>query len=138
MSFMPADGEWKIEFLPTVASTLYTVGALLCNDGTNNTISTTSSLRQIGICAQAKPTTDTTTNAIPVWIPRSADAQMFGDVGSGTPAVANIGKTCDIASLGLTAAINTDSHHQLVISGYISATKALFKLNSKVSTLNAA
>jgi hypothetical protein len=136
--FQPVDGEWKIEHIPSKASTLYTVGALLCEDGTDNTVSTTSSLRQVGICMQAKPTTDATTGTIMVAIPRSSESRMIGDVGSGSPNAADRNKTCDIASLGLTAAYGTDVHHQLVIAGYISATQGYFKINSKVSTLPAA
>ncbi len=135
MAFLPADGDWKFEHIPKKASTLYTVGALITNDGTDNIVATTTGLRQVGICMQAFTTADATTNTIMVAIPRSSDALMYGDIGTGTPAVADRNKTCDIASGGLTVAYGTDSHHQLVIAGYISATRGLFKINSKVSTL---
>lgn len=135
MAFQPKDGDWKTEYIPKKASTLYTVGALITNDGTDNIVATTTGLRQVGICDQAFGTGDATTALMKVLIPRSPECTMYGDVGSGTPAAADRNKTCDIASGGLTVAYGTDSHHQLVIAGYISATRGVFKINSKISTL---
>ena len=136
MSFQPADGNWTSKYLPTKASTAYAVGELLQNDGTDNIVATTASTRHVGIVDQAKSASDATTGKIKVLVPRSPQAKMYGDVGSGTPAVANIGKRCDLATAS-TVAWGTDTHHQLVIEGYISATRGLFSLNSMNETSDA-
>ena len=137
MSFSPYTGQWTKIRIPTKSTTTYTAGTLLYNDGTDNVVATTTSTKHIGICAEDK-TSASNTNPITVLVPRSPECTMRGDIGSGTAAVANIGKTCDIYSGGASAAWGTDTHHQLTIMGYISATEGEFALNSLQQTINAA
>ncbi len=134
MAFFALKGDWEVKYLPTKASTAYVIGDMICNDGTDNTVATTSSLRNIGICLQAKAAGDTGVQKLPFHVPRSPFATMLGSVGSGTPAAANVGKTCDFATSS-TVAWGTDTHHQLVIEGFISATFGEFSINSSLSTL---
>lgn len=136
MSFQPADGNWTSKYLPSKASTAYVPGELLQNDGTDNITATTSSTKHVGIIDQAKSASDATTSKIKVLVPRTPTAKMYGDVGSGTPAVANVGKQCDLAAGG-TVAWGTNTHHQLTIEGYISATRGLFSINSLSETSDA-
>lgn len=137
MAFQPAKGDWVKIRVPSKASTTYTEGAILQNDGTDNIHATTASTAHIGICASTKSSSDTSTDPIYVWVPRGPNCTMYGDVGSGTPAVANVGKTCDLATAS-TVAWGTNAHKQLMIRGYISATRGEFSLNSLQQTLPAA
>lgn len=133
MSFWPAKGDWVVKEIPTKANTTYTAGTLLYNDGTNDVVATTTSLNHRGICIENK-TSAANTNPIHILVPRSPQCTMYGDIGSGTPAKADEGKPCDIASGGATVAWGTNSTHQLVIEGYISATLGEFSLSSMRET----
>lgn len=130
MAFTPYTGDWKSQYIPTKASTTYTAGMILYNDGTDNVVATTSSTANWCIAAQDKASA-ANTNSIKVWVPASPNCTFLGDVGSGTPAVANFGATCDIASGGLTSAEGTDTHHQLIKDKYISATVRAYKFNNR-------
>jgi hypothetical protein len=130
MSFTPYKGTWTSMYIPKKASTTYTAGTILYNDGTDNVTATTTSATNWCICQESYASSDTTTSYIKVMVPRSLNTcTMLGDIGSGTPAVANIGKMCDIASGGATTAHATDTHHQLRIVGYKSATVGEYAFN---------
>ncbi len=131
MSFQPADLTWKSEYLPTKTATDYNPGSLLYNDATDNVPSVAGTTRIIGIIDEDKPASDTSTDKIKVLIPTSEDSQMYGDVGTGTLTVAMIGREVDLKDedeVDVTASA-TDS---LIVSGYISGTRGLFKINKAV------
>lgn len=129
MSFMPYKGQWKFESIPTASQNAYTAGTLLQNTGGGNVVATTTSLRQVGICL-VDATSGVAGRPLLVAIPQGQDCTMIGDVGSGTPAVANRNSNCDIFTGAASAAHGTDTHHQLVIRGYISATVGEYSINS--------
>jgi hypothetical protein len=134
--FMPYRGQWKFESIPSGSQQAYAQGELLQNTGGANIAATSTSLHQVGICLQTVAS-GTANRPVLVAFPQGQDCTMLGDIGSGTPAVANRNTTCDLVN-SLTVAHGTDTHHQLTIRGYISATVGEYSINSMQFVLPAA
>jgi len=129
MTFVAASGDWTNVKIPTKATTTYTEGMIVANDGTNDVPVTAQTQQYVrGIVIEAKASSSATTS-IHLQVPRGTECTFYGDMTSGeTLDPANVGAAFDFAADGLTVSTNT-SYKPLTLVKYISSTKGEFKLN---------
>lgn len=129
MTFVQGTGDWTVVRTPTKASTTYTAGMLIYNDGTNDVPAATTTQQNIrGIALESKASTSATTH-ISIAAPRGADCTFYADMVSGeTLAATDPGKPMDISSTALTVS-TTSTYDTLTLVKYISSTQGMFKLN---------
>lgn len=126
-SFVPANGNWQYKRIPTKANTAYTAGALYYNDGTDNLDAVTTAEELYGIIIEGKASA-ANTNPITVAVPTSPQCEFYGTVGTGTLTAAMIGRYVDLAS-STTVDVTASTEDALEVTGFISATEGLFKIN---------
>lgn len=131
MSFTPYDLEWETEYLPTKTATQYNPGDLIANDATDNVPATSTTGRPLGIIDELKPSTDTSTDDIKVLVPKTINAKMRGNVGTGTLTKAMIGRRVDLKDAD-EVDVNASSVDPLIVAGFISATEGVFKINQAI------
>lgn len=127
--FVLKSGSAKIEYFPKTASTVLANGAIVATTSGQVVAGTTTTASHIGICLRKVAATDAdyaSTTMIPVMIP-SQDAIFEADATGLT--AAKVDTTMDLSD-SVTVNGAADSHHAVVMVGYISATKGLFKINS--------
>lgn len=129
MSFEQATGDWDMVKLPTKASTTYSQGMMVANDGTDNVPVTAATQQNLkGIVQEAKAN-DSTTTSIHILEPSDWSATFYADMTSGeTISKANEGDSFDFAADGLTVSTNS-TYDALTLVKYVSTTKGVFKFN---------
>lgn len=129
-NFLPIKGQkssWKMEMVPMIASVAIAEGAGIfrVEDGTHTVVTTTSANFK-GILAEPIAATDddfaTTMKLKGVWVLREQSAEAEFTVGSGTFTAADVGKNADFAD-GISVAVDTSTHNQVVITKLISSTR---------------
>lgn len=137
--FLPIKGKIQCDSYPKTASTAFSVGqAVVLTSGQLATATTTSTL-QAGVMMKKIASTDSdyaSATPVSVWS-LQPDTEFLADVITGTATAALVGTTCDIASGGLGPDVGTDTHHQLLITGFVSATQVIVKFNSANTFKNA-
>lgn len=137
-NFTPIQNDRDWELVPTqmIASVAMEEGCAVyrVGDGTH-TIATTTSGNFWGILAEPIAATDddyaTSLKIKSVWVPRSLRAQAEFTVGSGTFTTADIGKNVDFAD-SVSLAVDTSTHDQATITGYISSTRGICTFNPNI------
>jgi hypothetical protein len=95
MTFVPYRGSWTSRYYTTKTAVDYDVGDALYSDATNVLPMVATGEDCLGICAEDKPSTDTGTQRIKVWVPRGPECTALATVGTGTPTAAYEGLLCD-------------------------------------------
>lgn len=141
MAFIQAKGRAYTQWYPKAASTAIAVGDLLYANGTGEvTPATTTSDHHVGVAMVdvAATTTGTflysNTALIPVSVPVD-DTEWLVDVGTGSATEAIIGTFVDLAAAG-TADVSASSVDALFVTGVVSATKIMVKVNDMASYRN--
>lgn len=132
MAFLPISGKIQAESYPKTASTAFSVGQALVLTSGQLATATTTSLLHAGVAMRKVASTDSdyaSTTPMSVWS-LQPDTEFLVNGITGTATAALVGTTCDIASGGLTADVGTDTHHQLLITGFIDASTIRVKFNS--------
>lgn len=134
-----ASGKPNVEWFPKTASTVLSNGGVVALSSGKLILATASTTQHVGVILRAVLTTDsdyTGTGKVPVDVPGTNDI-FEADVKSGvTFAATSVGAQADfyIASSGdttdVTVDTGTNTHHQVTLVGFISASKALVKINS--------
>lgn len=136
MTFVRKSGKARLEWYPKKASTAIGYGALTIFDGLGYlTVAISTSLGIVGVCMKAIASTDSdyaSTTKIPVDVVGEDDV-FEADV-TGTLTAAMVGTRMDL-STGLVVNAAGTSHNVVTCVGYISATKGLFKVNARASSL---
>lgn len=132
MAFYLFRGQPEIVYRPKTASTALANGDVVASSSGQLIKATTSTTNNIGVVLRDVVSTDSdyaSTTMLPVMTPND-DCVFIADVtGGNTPTAALVDTQCDLGAAG-TVATGTNTHHQLTIVGYISATKVLVKINS--------
>lgn len=138
-------GEANIEFYPKTASTQMKINSPVSLSSGQLIEATSSSLQHVGVLMKDIATTDAdyaSATLVPVDVPDSDDS-FIADVKVGVTAlITQIGAQCDFFVDGTSKEVfvdtGTNSHHQVTIVGFISASKVIVKINSLNSMLPAA
>ena len=134
MAFKLVKGKSRLEWYAKAASTAFTKDCLVQFEGSGAVIPAAETVTDIvGTNLKTVAATDTdyaSTTLIPVEIPLSLSEAVFeGDVTTGTLTAALVGTTMDLdTSAGVGVDAGTDTIHQLLCVGYISASKGLFRI----------
>lgn len=133
MSFYARKGKWGLKWYPKTASTVFAKDSLVAWGGSGYiTPSTSSTDAQVGIVQKAVAATDSdyaATTLLPVEVPMEPTAEMEGDVTNGTLAVTSVGAYFDLVNAsGVNQAAS--SNDAVLCTGFISASKGMFQLNS--------
>lgn len=143
MALIRASGKPNIEFFPKTASTAWKNGSVVALTSGQLTAATSSSTSHVGVVLRDSLSTDadyTSTTSLPVDVPFSNDI-FLADVKSGvTATVTQVGSQCDfsITSNETFVDTGTNSHHQCLIVGFVSASQVLVKISSLNTYNNAA
>lgn len=145
-----ASGKANVEWFPKTASTAFKNGNVVILTSGQLVPATATSLQLVGTILKDIVSTDSdyaSTTLVPVDVPTSADT-FLADVKVGvTAAATGVGAQCDLfigtGSGGMPTGemyvdTGTNSHHQVTIVGFVSATQVLVKLNALGTTLPAA
>lgn len=134
MAFYPYRGETKVRYFPKTASTALSAnGAVALSSGqlikatTTSTINPGVILREV--TSASSDYASTTMCAVIVPMP---DTEFLIDVITGTATAALVGTDVDFASGGLGVDVGTSTHNQVTITGFVSASKVIGKINSNV------
>lgn len=132
MSFRRASGSPNIMFYPKKASVALAVGDLLYPDGSGAVQrADATSGEHVGICLKTVASTDSdyaSTTKIPVDV-IGPDDIVEADVGTGTLTTAMVGLYRDLTDhAGID--VSATAKNVVFIVGFISATKALIKINA--------
>jgi len=134
-------GRPNIEYFPKTASTLLYENSIVQLSSGQLIAATATSTAHVGVLQKRITAADAdyaSTTQVPVDVPMSNDI-FEADVKPGvTFAASSVGVQCDIyVGNGTTGALGeqyvdtgTNSHHQVTIVGFISASKALVKITS--------
>lgn len=126
MSASPAKGEWTSKHYRTKASTQYTKGMMVANDGTDIVPATAASNSILGIVDQQKDSSDATNDRIKVLVPVGESATAEIDVSTGSATAALEGRTFDLTDangVNVTASVQSPVR----LEKFLSATKAEFR-----------
>lgn len=141
MAFTLAKGDAKIMWFPKIASTEIAVGDLLYADaaGAVQPADATSG-DHIGVCMKTIASTDAdyaSTTMIPVMVPYD-DTEWEVDVDTGTAlTTAMVGNRYDLTDAN-SLNVGATSKKVVTITKFISATKALVKINAMVNNADVA
>lgn len=140
-------GKPNVEWFTKTASTVLSNGGAVALSSGRLILATASTTQHVGVILRACISTDSdyaSAITVPVDVPGTNDI-FEADVKSGvTAAATGVGSQCDffIASSGdttdVTVDTGTNSHHQVTIVGFISASKVLVKINSLMNMVVAA
>lgn len=132
MAFILNSGESKMEWYPKKASTAFTAGDLVYADGSGAIQPADStSGDHIGVIQKTITSADSdyaSTTLVPV-IKAYQDSIFVADVGTGTLTTAMIGNRYDLKDAN-EIDVTATSKKVVEVVGYISATKALVKINA--------
>lgn len=139
-------GKPNVEWFPKTASTLLYVNSIVRFSSGQLLAATASTTAHAGVILKTVAAADAdyaSTTMVPVMVPSVNDV-FEADVKPGVTAAASIvGAQCDIyVGDGTTGALGeqyvdtgTNSHHQVMVVGFVSASKVLVKITS-MGTLN--
>lgn len=139
MAFSLYRGKAQVKFYPKTASTALANGDLVQLSSGKLIKATTTSLLHCGVVLRDVVATDAdyaSTTSLPVLVPND-DTEFLVDVGTGTLTTAMVGETHDLTdadSIDVTAA----AKDVVTITGFVSASKAIVKINSNIAYKNAA
>jgi len=141
MAFTLAKGDAKVMWFPKVASTAIAVGDLLYADGSGAVQPADStSGDHIGVCMKTIAATDSdyaSTTMIPVLVPYD-DTEFEVDVDTGTAlTTAMVGNRYDLTDAN-SLNVGGTSKKVVTITKFISATKALVKINAAIHNADVA
>lgn len=134
MALRPIKGNWVIKSFPKKASTTITKGDLLQFDTGTAAPATTQSKKHMGIALQAIASTDSdfaSTTRIKVAVPTEPSAEFIADV-TGTLVTTSLGLQYDMSAAGTVNQGGT-TYKVVTCTGYVSATKGRFILNSNLA-----
>lgn len=134
MAFYPYRGDATVRYYPKTASTVLSANGVVSLASGQLIKATTTTTVNPGVCLREVTASDTDYTAItmlPVYM-STPDLEFIADVGAGVFTAALVGTTCDLLAGGLTIDVGTDVHHQVTITGFISSTKALVKINDNI------
>lgn len=127
-----AHGKWSNEVIPTKSGTAYVAGELIYHDGTDNVPATPTTEVLKGFVVEAKAAA-ANTNPIVIRVPKSLDATFYAEIGNGTIAATDVGKSFDLSSSTTINASATDEVPVTLVR-FISSTKGEFKFNYQQGT----
>ena len=137
--FQLYSGKPRVEWYPKLASTAIAVGDLLYADGSGAVQpADATSGDHIGVCMKTIAATDSdyaSTTSIPVMVPTD-DTTFLVDVDTGTAlTAAMIGSRYDLTDAN---SLNVGGTSKLVVTivKFVSATKAVVKINSTISNVD--
>ncbi len=138
--FKRASGDQNLEWYPKKASTAFTNGGLTYADGSGAIQpADTTSGDHIGVILKTVASGDSDyadNTKVPVDVPRPNDVFEV-DVETGTLTTAMIGNQYDLASAtGID--VTATAKKVVTVVGFISATKALVKINATIGVTNVA
>lgn len=133
MSMYPGKGRWGDKYYATKASTAYVVGTLLGSDGTNIVPMTSSITNIVGICDQAKASTDATTSRIKVRVPKDKACTYVCDDVIGTLTAAMEGRRFDGGADAGKIDTGATTYKHAKCEKFISATVGEFSINDPVT-----
>lgn len=125
------NGRWGTEWQASKASTDYDIGDLIANDDTNNVLATSSTKNIVGICVSDKPSTDATTAAIAIKVPKDRSATFVCTV-TGTFTKADEGSYFDLSD-ELTVNTGATTYKVVRCVKYINSTTGVFAINDPIS-----
>lgn len=139
MAFQQIRGSSYTEYYPKEASTAFSQGNIVTPDGSGAITNATSTSTLIsGIIQKNVTSADSdyaSTTEVPVLVPTD-DSEFVVDVVTGTLTQAMIGTQVDLANAtGIDVTAST--HKQVTITGFISSSKAIVKINSNIVYTNA-
>jgi len=145
MAFKPYRGGnkmFKIEWWTKKASTAFTQNALVyeVEDGTYIVPADATSGNLIGIILRAvtSSSSDYASNTkVPVLVPISPNAEIIALIGSGTAAATMEGSYYDLVD-SVSIDLGNQSKKVILFHKYISATKAVIKINAQAAHANVA
>lgn len=140
MAFRLAKGGHHIEWHPKKASTAFDVGDLVYADGSGAVQpADATSGNHIGICMKKVTSSDddyASTTAIMILVPHD-DTEIDADVGTGTLTTAMVGNYYDLADeTGID--VSAQSKNVVLITKFISSSKARIKINAMAANANVA
>lgn len=131
--FIRANGKPKIEWLLAAASTAFANGGLVYWNGSGALIpADATSGDHAGVILTDILSTDSdyaSTKKVPVDVPVAEDI-FYADVITGTLTTAMVGNFYDIDATGLGLDVTATSKKVVQVVGFVSATKALVKINA--------
>lgn len=127
--FTPASRDWTVQKTPSKASTTYTAGGMITNDGTNDVMATAQTQQYIrGILIEGKTNAAATTPSLSFHAPLSPESTFYGEMTTGTLSATDVGKPFDFDANGV-GITTTTTYKPVQLVKYISSTKGVFKLN---------
>lgn len=139
--FKRISGEPNIEYYPKAASTAFPLGSLVYANGSGFLIpADATSGDHLGVLITEVLSTDSdyaSATKVPVDVPNINDVFEV-DVETGTFTTAMIGNRYDLVADGDALDVSATSKKVVTIVGYVSATKALVKINAMVGHVDVA
>lgn len=127
----PYGGRWGTIKVASKASTDYDIGDIIENDGTNPILGTTTSKNIMGICKTDKSSTDATTDAIYLHVPKDRSATFLAAV-TGTFTKAYEGRYFDLSD-ELTVATSGTTYKVVRCVKFINSTTGVFSINDPIT-----
>jgi len=135
--FKRISGKPKVEWYPKDASVDFSNGGLTYWNSAGEIIpADATSGDHCGIILRDVASTDadyaTSLAKVPVDVPTTEDVFEV-DVGTGTLTTAMVGQQYDLISTGLSIDVNAQSKKVVTVVGFVSASKALVKINALIT-----
>lgn len=127
-------GFAQVRYYPKTASTALTINGVVSLSSGQLIKATTSTTVNPGVVLREVTSSDSdyaSTTKLPVLVPNDR-TEFLVDVGAGTATAALVGTNCDFYTGGASVDVGTDTHHQFRITGFVSATRVIGKINSNV------
>lgn len=133
-------GSPRVEWYPKIASVAFAVGDLVYSDGSGaiQKADATSGMH-IGVTMKKTASSDAdyaSTTKVPVLVPTD-DTEWLVDVGTGTFTTAMVGSQYDLKDEN-EIDVSAQSKNVVTIVGYVSATKAIVKINAMIANRDVA
>jgi len=129
---LPANSkEWKNVKFASKTTTAYVQGGLVYNDGTNTVPMTNTAKRWDGICQDAKAVGATALTPLNCLVPRSMNAGVIMDVGTGAIAKDDEGQGFDLDS-ATTVNASASTYEPVKLQKFLTTTKGIFVPNVEI------
>jgi len=127
--FAPASRGWSVGRTATKASTAYTAGGFVTNDGTNDVMAGTTTQQYLaGILIESKASGDATTDKLSFFEPNDVNATFYGTLTTGAIAADDEGQSFDFDANG-TGLTSTQTYKPVKLVKFLTTTTGIFKLN---------